>query len=253
MGSPSLGSLAAVREWCSLTDFPLSCSWGKGHTDSGQDKNRKGSGAGVAVCENPSAFLLALKEKLNKADSCLLPFTRDMEFSVAFVSITFLVQWTAFGSESEYALLFGGLPTPSFCAACCLHNFCQYLLFHYRLPPLWWMCDQYLATWIFLYFQWHLTKKKGGGATGRSPFALMSYFQPIDHYLWVGEITVLWLRKDFPIPLTLEAWTFGDCEASCAIVKCHDYGWGPSLSCLTLLIPSLSSCLLPEHFVLGGL
>lgn len=95
--------------------------------------------------------------------------------------------------------------------------------------------------------------KKGGGATGRSPFALMSYFQPIDHYLWVGEITVLWLRKDFPIPLTLEAWTFGDCEASCAIVKCHDYGWGPSLSCLTLLIPSLSSCLLPEHFVLGGL
>lgn len=83
--------------------------------NSHQVDNRKGSGAGVGVCGNPPAFLLALKGKLNKADSCLLPFTSDMEFSsVAFFNTTCLVQWTAFGSEGEYRLYSGDYLHPHF-------------------------------------------------------------------------------------------------------------------------------------------
>lgn len=109
----------------------------KGQASLGQDENRVGPGAGFEVCENLPSFLLVLREKLNKADPCLIPFMSDMEFSsVAFFNITFLVQWPAFGSESGYALLFRGLPTPSFCPARCLQDFCQYLLSHYQLPPL---------------------------------------------------------------------------------------------------------------------
>lgn len=177
-----------------------------------------------------------------------------MEFSsVAFFNITFLVQWPAFGSESGYALLFRGLPTPSFCPARCLQDFCQYLLSHYQLPPLWWMCRLVSCNTNFPV----LSAAPDKEATGRSPFALMRYFQPVDHYLFWGgrRITVLWWKEGFPTPLTLEAQTFGDHEARVAIVKCHVYGWGAfsllSHSCDAFFFFLLAASTLCSRWALG--
>lgn len=173
------------------------------------------------------------------------------------MSIIFLVQWPAIGSENDYVLLFRGLPTSSICAACYLRDFCQYLLFfHYRLPPVWWMCHLVSCNMNFPTFSVAPDKE----ATERSPFAPLSYLparRSLSFWGWgKNEMHSSVMEKDFQAPMPLEAWTFGDREVSFAVVKCHDFEWGPSLFLVSYspFAPFFLACLLSAHslFLVGS-